>query len=293
MELRQLNYFIAVAEERHLGRAAARLCLSQPPLTRQIQALEEELGVKLFIRTARGMLLTQAGETLLKDARNVRGLLELAAERAHRAGLGEIGRLDVGVYGSSIFGVVPSVLAAFAAAHPEVQLALHHAQAVDQLGALRQGRVLVAFERWLPEEPDVEVELLAHEPLLLALPEHHQLAAQPHVEITALRDETLITGMAPTIAAASLALCRAQGFEPRFAPPASDIVMASLQASLGQGVALVPSSMANVHFPGITYRPLTPAATIEIYCYYLRNEDSPLLHAMLKTVRYFARRDAN
>ena len=113
------------------------------------------------------------------------------------------------------------------------------------------------------------------------------------VEITALRDETLITGMAPTIAAASLALCRAQGFEPRFAPPASDIVMASLQASLGQGVALVPSSMANVHFPGITYRPLTPAATIEIYCYYLRNEDSPLLHAMLKTVRYFARRDAN
>lgn len=288
MELRQLSYFIAVAEERHLGRAAARLCLSQPPLTRQIQALEEELGVKLFIRTARGMVLTQAGETLLKDARSVRGMVELAAERAHRAGLGQMGRLDVGVNGSSIFGVVPRVLAAFTATHPEVQLALHHAQAVEQLAALRQGRVLVVFERWLPEEPDVAVELLAREPLLLALPEQHRLAAQASVAIASLRDETLIVGMAPTIAAASLDLCRRHGFEPRFAPPASDIVMASLQASLGLGVALVPGSMANVRFPGIAYRPLTPAAAIDVHCYYLPSEDSPLLRAILETARNFS-----
>jgi DNA-binding transcriptional LysR family regulator len=288
MDLRQLNYFIAVAEERHLGRAAARLHLSQPPLTRQIQALEEDLGVKLFIRTARGMVLTQAGETLLKDARSVRGMVELAAERAHRAGRGQVGRLDVGVYGSSIFGVVPRVLTRFTATHPDVQLALHHAQAVEQLAALRQGRVLAVFERWLPEEPDVDVQLLAREPLLVALPATHALAERKKVPITALRDETLIVGMAPTILAAMLALCRTHGFEPRLAPPASDIVMAALQASLGLGVALVPDSMAHVHFPGIAYRPLTPAASLDVFCYCLRSEDSPLLQALRETVRAFA-----
>ena len=287
MDLRQLNYFIAVAEERHLGRAAARLCLSQPPLTRQIQALEEELGVKLFKRTPRGMTLTQAGETLLKDAVSIRGMVTLAAERAHRAGQGQMGRLDVGVYGSSIFGVVPRVLARFTAEHPQVQLALNHAQAWEQVTALRQGRVLAVFDRWLPDEPDVEAELLAREPMLLALNERHALAASAAVDIAALRDETLIVGMAPTMAANALELCRSHGFEPRFAPPASDIVMATLLAATGLGVTLVPASMGNVQFPGIAYRPLTTHAFMDVHCYYLRGERSPLLGAMLETVRGF------
>ncbi len=287
MDLRQLSYFIAVAEERHLGRAAVRLCLSQPPLTRQIQALEEELGVKLFLRTARGMTLTQAGETLLKDALSIRGMVGLAAERAHRAGMGQMGRLDVGVYGSSIFGVVPRLLARFSAEHPQVQLALNHAQAWDQVTALRQGRVLAVFERWLPDEPDVESELLAREPVLLALNERHALAASATVDVAALRDETLIVGMAPTMAAAAVELCRSHGFEPRFAPPASDIVMATLFAATGLGVTLVPASMANVHFPGIVYRPLQTPAFMDVRCYYLRGEGSPLLGAMLETVRGF------
>lgn len=287
MDLRQLGYFIAVAEERHLGRAAARLHLSQPPLTRQIQALEEELGVKLFIRTARGMVLTQAGETLLKDARSVRGMVDLAADRAWRAGRGQLGRLDVGVYGSSIFGVVPQVLARFSEAHPEVQLSLHHAQAVDQLSALRQGRVLVVFERWLPEEPGVVSELLAREPLMLALKDSHPLARQDSVDVSELRQETLLIGMAPSMAAEALALCRLHGFEPRFAPPAGDIVMASLLATLGLGVAMVPASMTHVHFPGIAYRPLTPHAFMNVQCYYQDREDNPLLASMLEVVRAF------
>lgn len=287
MDLRQLNYFIAVAEERHLGRAAARLCLSQPPLTRQIQALEEELGVKLFNRTPRGMGLTQAGETLLRDALSIRSMVGVAAERAHRAGQGQLGRLDIGVYGSSIFGVVPRVLARFAAEHPQVQIALNHTQAWEQVNALRQGRVLAVFERWLPDEPDVASELLAREPLLLAVRAQHPLAAQDTIDVTALRDETLIVGMAPTMAANTLALCREHGFEPRFAPPASDIVMATLLAGTGAGVTLVPASMANVHFPGIVYRPLGSPAFMDVYCYHLESETSPLLASLLATVRAF------
>lgn len=287
MDLRQLNYFIAVAEERHLGRAAARLCLSQPPLTRQIQALEEELGVQLFHRTPRGMSLTQAGETLLKDAVSIRSMVTAASERAHRAGRGQMGRIDVGVYGSSIFGVVPRVLARFSDEHPQVQLALNHTQAWEQVAALRQGRVLMVFERWLPDEPDVEIELLAREPVFLAVNDRHLLASCDTVDVGALRDETFIVGMAPTMAARTLTLCREHGFEPRFAPPASDIVMATLLAATGVGVTLVPASMANVRFPGIEYRPLQSPAFMDVNCYYLRHERSPLLAAMLETVRAF------
>lgn len=285
MDLRQLNYFIAVAQERHLGRAAERLHLSQPPLTRQIQALEEALGVQLFVRTARGMVLTQAGETLLKDALNVRNLVEVAAERTRRAGQGQVGRLDIGVYGSAIFGEVAQLISRFRALHPDVQLALNHATAVDQATALRQGRVLAVFERWLPDEPGVTRELLAQERILVAMNEQHALARMTRVSIPRLKEETLIVGMAPTMMAQAVTLCKEHGFEPRFAPPANDIIMSALLASTGAGVALVPHSMGNVHFPGITYRPLASAAVMDVYCYYMAQEHSPLLAALLETVR--------
>lgn len=118
MDLHRLTYFVAVAEEHHLGRAAGRLHLSQPPLTRQIKALEAEVGAQLFERTPRGMVLTHAGDTLLRDARFMFGMVEQAADRAHRAGRGKLGRLDVGVYGSAIFGIVPNILARFRARTP-------------------------------------------------------------------------------------------------------------------------------------------------------------------------------
>ena len=128
MDLRQLTYFVAVAEAGHLGRAAERLNLSQPPLTRQIQHLEDELAVKLFDRTSRGMSLTAAGHQLLQHARTLLALTDQAVQQTQLAARGEIGRLDVGLYGSAIFGLVPQVLAAFRSAHPDVELVLHHAQ---------------------------------------------------------------------------------------------------------------------------------------------------------------------
>ena len=124
MDLRRLTYFVAVAEERHLGRAAERLHLSQPPLTRQIKALEAEVGAQLFERTPRGMVLTHAGETLLRDARAIFGRVDQAADRAAR---GKLGRLDVEVYGSAIFGIVPNILARFSRENPDVEIALCNA----------------------------------------------------------------------------------------------------------------------------------------------------------------------
>lgn len=290
MDPRQLGYFVAVAEERHLGRAAERLHLSQPPLSRQIQMLEAELGVQLFTRTPRGMELTQAGDALLRDARNIRGLVVQAADRARSAGRGDVGRFDVGIYGSAIFGMVPLVLTAFRAAHPEVELVLHLAQTPAQITALRQGRVLLVFERLLPNEPDIEVELVGQEPMLVAMGEHHPLAVQNEVAVEDLRDHLLHIGSAPSAAAMLLELCRAHGFEPRVAPEVSDVVTATLLVATGTGVTLVPASMANVLFPGVAYRPLlsrTPARFMDLHCFWRRGEASPLLEAMLSTVRTF------
>ena len=287
MDLKQLNYFVAIAETRHLGRAAEQLHLSQPPLTRQIQQLEAELGVQLFKRMPRGMELTQAGEALLRDARTIRSMVAQTAERTQRAGRGQVGQLDVGIYGSAIFGLVPQVLSAFRAAYPDVELVLHHAQTPAQLPALRQGRVLLVFERMLPEEPDIEVELVTREPMLLALSDSHPLAGLESIDVTMLREETLLIGSSASVAAAALTLCRAHDFEPRFAPPSSDVVTATLLAATGSGVTLVPASMANVRFPGVVYRPLKTRveAFIDLHCFYLRGESSPLLAAMLNTVR--------
>lgn len=290
MDIRQLTYFVAVAEARHLGKAADRLHLSQPPLTRHIKALERELAVALFIRTPRGMDLTQAGEALLNDARDIFGMMRNASERAQRAARGQSGLLDVGLYGSAIFGVLPRVLSRFRNEHPGVEMKLHYAQTPAQLPALRQGRVLIVFERLLPpNDPDIEVELVAREQMLLAMSERHALAKGKAVDIGALRHETLRIGTSPAEAALAVELCRRHGFEPHFAPQASDVIMATLLTAIGSEVALVPASIANVHFPGIVYRPLAGAgqAFMDVHCFHLRGEHSPLLAAMLRTVRAF------
>ncbi|MEJ8847756.1 LysR substrate-binding domain-containing protein [Variovorax rhizosphaerae] len=291
MDLRQLNYFIAVAEEKHIGRAAERLHVSQPPLTRHIQALEAELGATLFRRTPRGMLPTQAGQILLKEALGVRASLAQAAERVRQAAQGRAGRIGVGIYGSSVFGVIAELLAQFTSTHPEVEVVLNHAQTADQVAALRQGRVQIVFERWLPDEPDIVSAPLTREPLFLALSERHPLARREVVDIEALQGETLITGAAPNLIAGALSICRSHGFEPRFAPPVHDVVTATLSVVTGRVLSLVPESMLNVRFPGITYRPLTSRvdASMEVHHYRLKDESSPLLDALLETIEGFVR----
>lgn len=287
MDLRQLSYFVAVAEEGHLGRAAQRLCMSQPPLTRHVKAMEAGLGVQLFDRTPRGMRLTEAGEALLKDAREILRMLHGAADRAQRVGTGQRGRLDVGLYGSATFGVVPRILARFCEEHPDVDLSLHYAQTPAQVQALRQGRVLIVFERMLPRDPDIHTELVAREPLAVAVNQRHRLARQKTVDVSSLRDETLRIGTSPSAAATVVDLCRRHGFEPQFAPADSDVITTTLLTAIGTDVALVPWSITHVHFPGIVYIPLrrNGGASMDLYCFHLRQERSPLLAAMLATIR--------
>lgn len=288
---RKLAYFIAVAEAGHIGRAAERLRISQPPLTRQIQALEAELGVELFHRTARGVTLTQAGEQLLADARNIRLLADQATERAQKAGRGQVGRFDVGLYGSATFDVVPRMLASFGRSHPDVKVVLHYAQAPQQVEALRQGRVQVVFERLVPDEPDIVTELVAREPVVLALPADHPLARERVVPVGKLRNEPMIVQRPLNSALATVAehICRAHGFEPRALQDSSDVVTATIAAVTNRAVCLVPASMRTVRIPGIVYRPIRSAveAHMELHCFYLKQDIPPLLGAFLASVRKY------
>lgn len=298
MDLRHLRYFIAVAEEQNIGRAAARLHISQPPLTRQIQQLEEELGVMLFTRTPRGMELTPAGELLLEEARNIRALVEQATERTQRAGQGKLGRLDIGIFGSAILDIIPKLLETFRSAYPEVKVVLHSMNKNEQIEALRQRRIDAGFNRMLAPLPDLAAELVTVEPLLLAVSEDHPLAREAVVPFHALAEHPLIlfpTGSRPSFIDKVLGFCQQAGFEPQIAQEVGDTVTAVALVARGFGACLVSQSTAVLALPGVVYRPLSGLpdnARIDLSCIYRAEDRSPLLGAFLDVIRDFRNQQA-
>lgn len=298
MDLRHLRYFIAVAEEQNIGRAAARLHISQPPLTRQIQQLEEELGVQLFTRTPRGMALTPAGELLLEEARNIRAVVEQATERTQRAGQGKLGRLDVGIFGSAILDIIPKVLAEFRAAYPEVKVVLHSMNKSEQIEALRQRRINLGFNRVLTPLPDITSELVTTESLLLAISADHPLARLAVVPFAALAEHPLVlfpTGSRPSFIDRVIGLCQQVGFVPQISQEVGDVVSAVALVAHGFGACLVAESTSVLALPGVVYRPLSglpESARIDLSCIYRSDDHSPILASLLQVVREFRSRHA-
>lgn len=290
MELRHLRYFVCVAEEQNIGRAALRLHISQPPLTRQIQQLEEELGAQLFHRTPRGVDLTDAGRVLYDDARNILGLAERAAERTSKAAQGLLGRVDVAIFGSGIFGVIPRMMRRFRESHPEVSIRLHNMGKDEQIDALRHQRITLAFNRLMRPVEGLVCETLLTEPLYVALPSGSALAARTAVALAELEGEPLVlypTGSRPSFIDRVHELCRACGFAPLVAQEVSDAVHAVALVATGFGACVVPQSATAMAIPGITYRPLhhpTPA-NVDLCCIYRADDDSPILKALLSSMR--------
>lgn len=166
MNIRQLKYFIAVAEELNIGRAAARLNVSQPPVTRQIQQIEEQLKAQLFIRNPRGVELTRAGEIFLHEARNIVGLLDQVGTRVLRASKGDLGRLDVGIFGSAIVGLIPGIIHDFKQRYPNVHVMLHAMDKISQLEALRNRSLDIGFNRLVEDQAGIRIEEIAREEIL-------------------------------------------------------------------------------------------------------------------------------
>lgn len=194
MELRHLRYFIAAAEEEHFGRAAKRLAIVQPAITRQIRQLEEELGVQLFERVGRGVRLTATGGLFLQDARRTIAEADRAARRARLAATGQLGTITVGFVEASMFcEIVPDVVAEFRHQLPDVQLELVALRSIDQWDAFRQQRVNLGFIYYLPSDfPELRSELVAKEQVVLALPKGHPLAKKPKLMLRDLQNEPFV-----------------------------------------------------------------------------------------------------
>jgi len=292
MEVRQLKYFLAVAEELNLGRAAIRLHISQPPLTRQIQQLEEELGTPLFLRTPKGVALTEAGRLFQEDAANILALMQRATERTQLAGNGHLGRIDVGIFGSAMLNVIPRLLLTFRNLYPGVVMALHSLNKTQQIEALREKRLTIGFNRIIPETNDMQVEQVLVEPILLAVNRNHPLSRLSEIPMGEIANESLIVypnQSRPNFADDIISLCLSEGFQPNVVQEVEDVVTAVALVSSGFGLAMVPASGANLKLPGVEYRPLkkVPTPSIDLSCVYRKDDQSPILQAFLDIIRTY------
>lgn len=294
MDLRQMRYFLAVAEERNFGRAAERLHMAQPPLTRQIRALEEGLGTDLFVRTPRGVDLTDAGNALLDEVPNLLSLAQRARERTVRAGQGLSGRLDVGTFGSGVLDVIPRLLARFHAERPDVRIVLHNQTKAEQIDALRERRIAIGFNRLVPPETDLVVETVLRERMVVALHERHALADRSRLSLRELDDQPMILypqqalpGLAQRVAGAF----QREGLRLRLEQEVEDVLTAVALVSSGFGLCVTTESSMSLRLPGVAFRPLDCEALrdIELACLYRREPPSPALAAFLEVVHDFAR----
>jgi len=287
MELRHLRYFLAVAEERHFGRAAQRLRIAQPPLSRQIQALEAELGLELFDRGKRRVELTQAGAAFLPHARRVFEIIDAGAHEARRAAAGQIGRIAVGYPTSVAFGGLAELLLAFRARSPGVEVALRELAPQEQVEALKDGRIDVGFVRNTIDGEGLASFRVHREPLLIALPEAHPLAPRRRLALSLLAREPFVCfprGRSPAFFDFLMRLCHDAGFTPRIVQEAPQLDMVSLVAA-GFGVAILPGSVRAAGRPGVVFRPIAGAPETELRVAWRPQDGSPILRDFLQVVR--------
>jgi DNA-binding transcriptional LysR family regulator len=278
IELRHLRYFVAVAEELHFGRAAERLRISQPPLSQQIQALEEMVGARLLARNNRNVGLTQAGEMFLREAYQVLDQVNRAAEKAARLERGEIGELTIGFTSSAPFiSVVSRSLRAFRQLSPDVHIKMREVNTKQQLEPLLNGELDLGVMRNTRLPDALEHQLLLCEPLLAVVPNGHpltqkapgtlrfaDLAQEPFVffsrEVgTALYDEIL-------------ALLASAGIAPYITQEVGEAMTIIGLVSAGLGISILPTSFGRVKIDGVTYLPLAePEAMTEVWLVHHRN----------------------
>lgn len=288
METRTLSNFIVVAEEKSLRRAAMRLHMTQPALSRQIQALEEEIGVPLFVRNTSGMEITPAGESLLHHARNIKTEIELAKRNAFLTSKEKRQKLEIGVGSSTVFNIVPEVLEQFSRLHPNVDLVLHTANEEEHIEALRQGKVLIAFSRGVHDTArqnatDIAVEDVLSEPMLIALHKDHPLTSRDRIGISDLRDELLIGGPDPSHDEQCL---QQWGFLPRVEKRATDLMNALTLVGCGYGICAAPASMESLQIRNVVYRPFLEGkqSPFRVRCLYGKHEKSPWLPILLEVI---------
>ncbi|HJU99018.1 MAG TPA: LysR family transcriptional regulator [Burkholderiaceae bacterium] len=293
LELRQLRYFVTVAEELHFGKAALRLHMTQPPLSQTIQALEELLGAPLFERNRRGVTLTAAGAALLPEARRMLAQAQQLPQLVQRAAAGEVGRLSLAFVSSADYSVLPPFLRAYRAAYPQVQINLQEATSDLQLDDLLHARIDAGLLiPPLPDKSRAELDYLPvlNEPLILAAPAGLDALQQPGpVALADLPPLPLIIfprAIAPALYDAVLAVFGAAGITPEIGQQAIQMQTIVSLVSAGMGLALVPQSVSNLMRPGVEYRSLRdPTPLVETGLAWRRDHVTPVLQGFLDLLR--------
>jgi DNA-binding transcriptional LysR family regulator len=290
MESRQLRYFVTVARERNFTRAAEKLRIAQPPLSRQIQALEEEFGVSLFDRSKRPLSLTDAGRLLFEQSVHVLDRMDEMKTMLRRLVEAERTRFAIGFVASTLYGYLPEVIRGYRAVRPDVELTLHELTTMEQLSALKEGRIDVGFGRIKLDDSSIERVLLRNEKLYAALPQTHRLAGSTAaISLSDLASESLVVypkSPRPSYADQVLALYR----ERNLRPPAVHEVR-ELQTALGlvaaeSGVCLVPASVERLRRDNVVYRRLDEAGAVSpVIMSFRKGERSTEISLLLRLVK--------
>jgi len=268
MEVHQLRYFVAVAEELSFRRAAERLHISQPPLSVQIAQLEAEIGTRLLERSAGTKTrITPAGAVLLEEARALLEALDRSIERVRRTGNGEIGEVSVGLTSSMAYGIVPLLLRDFSRANPEVTLRLMELTTAQQERALLARTLDLAFCYPPLENSGFETLRVCEEGMVLAIPDSHPLTRKPRIRLRDLQKQMVLSfprRLSPGLFDRMVGAFSAAGLSLNIAEEATQLQTIIALVCTGLGVAVVPASMAALAREGVEYRPiLDPMPTVE------------------------------
>src|SRR5262245_27774153 len=256
-----LRSFLALAEDLHFARAAARLGVSQPSLSQQIKGLEALLGAELFRRTRRSVELTPAGHALVQEARQLLAQGQRLRTNVSRVARGETGELRIGFVASGAYDLLPAIIRRFRASRPGAQVALDECALNVPVDSLMSGTLDLAIVRGPFRHPPLETETLFREPLCAVVPDSHALAHRKVIALDALADEAFVLfprRRAPAFHDAITECCRAAGFAPRIVEEAADWQLLASMVAAGLAVTLAPESVRQLPRSGVRYVSLTP-----------------------------------
>lgn len=288
MELRQLRQFLAVANARSFSRAAETLNIAQPPLSRTIRQLEEEIGGALFDRTARPLAMTPLGQLLHEQARQILDRMGDMHDMMKAAAVTERRRFTIGFVASTIYARLPELIRAFRKRAPDVELTLVESSTLEQLAALKDGRIDVGFGRIRFEDPAIKRIILRNERLAVALPRDHHLALDDRpltLKQVAAEPQILYPrAPRPSYADQVISLFRDHGLEPRIAHEARELQIAIGLVAAEEGLAIIPESISRSRSHDVVYRELAEAATSPIIMSHRMNDSSPELRLMAQVI---------
>jgi DNA-binding transcriptional LysR family regulator len=287
VEIRQLQYFVAVAQTRHFGRAAERLHMAQSPLSQAIRQLEAQLGATLFDRTTRRVELTPAGEALLRDAERILGSIEAAQTRVRLVGAGRTGLLRVGATGLAAYRQLPQLARIATRELPGLELRFEPDLLTPaQEQALEEDRIDLAVLRPPLRRAGLASRLVARERLVVAVPQSHRLAGDEPVRLAELRDEDFVVYGVPdsVVDGAVTQACLSAGFLPRRVHAAAQTSILLTLVAAGLGVAVLPEAALALRVQGVQLIPVADEVSIDLAIAWRREDPSPALARLLRAL---------